>query len=203
MSKQWVYVVAIVAGLVLGAAALVKYGPVPEGAQVGNRAPEFQAVDLATGDTISFRGKYDGYVTLINIWATWCLPCRAEMPAMEELYQAFKDDGFRIAAVSVDEGRPSDVMAFANELSLTFDILHDRRGTIQQAYLARAVPESFLVDRNGIIVRKQLGDHPWSSPANRRIVAQLLGVSPEPGAKGTTADTGAVASELEIKPPGA
>ncbi len=203
MSKQWLYVVTIVAGLVLGGAALVKYGPVPEGAQVGNRAPEFQAVDLATGDTITFREKYDGHVTLINIWATWCLPCRAEMPAMEELYQAFKDDGFRIAAVSVDEGRPSDVTAFAKELSLNFDILHDRRGAIQQAYLTTGVPESFLVDRNGIIVRKQLGEHPWSSPANRRIVAQLLGVSSEAAVEAESAEATPVASELEIKPPGA
>lgn len=203
MSKQWLYVVTIVAGLVLGAAALVKYGPAPEGAQVGNRAPDFRAVNLATGDTISFRGGYDGHVTLVNIWATWCVPCRAEMPAMEELYQAFKDQGFRIAAVSVDEGPPSDVLAFARELSLNFDILHDRRGAIQQAYLTTGVPESFLIDRDGIIVRKQLGEHPWSSPANRRIVAQLLGVELPADLADTTAAAGPVASELELKGPGA
>jgi len=188
MSRQWLFVGAIVGGLVLGGAALVKYGPAPEGAEVGNRAPDFQAVDLASGDTVSFRRTYDGYVTLVNIWATWCTPCRAEMPAMEELYQAYKDQGFRIAAVSVDEGRPGDVLAFARELNLSFDILHDRRAAIQQLYLARAVPESFLIDRNGVIVRKQIGEHPWSSPANRRIVAQLLGVEPADGPAPTASD---------------
>lgn len=203
MSKQWLYVVAIVAGLVLGAAALVKYGPAPEGAQVGNRAPDFRAVNLVSGDSVSLREQYDGHVTLVNIWATWCVPCRAEMPAMEELYQAFKDEGFRIAAVSVDEGPPADVMAFANELSLNFDILHDRRGAIQQAYLTTGVPESFLIDRDGIIVRKQLGEHPWSSPANRRIVAQLLGVELPANLADTAAPAGPAASELELKGPGA
>jgi thiol-disulfide isomerase/thioredoxin len=203
MSKQWLYVAVIVAGLALGGAVLVRYGPVPEGAQVGNRAPDFRAVNLATGDSVSFRANYDGYVTLVNIWATWCLPCRAEMPAMEELYQTYKDDGFRIAAVSVDEGPPSDVMAFANELSLNFDILHDRRGAIQQTYLTTGVPESFLIDRNGIIVRKQLGEHPWSSPANRRIVAQLLGVEPREIPAAATEGERPVASDIELPDPGA
>jgi peroxiredoxin len=201
MSRQWTSVLVIVAGLVLGAAVLVKYGPVPEGAEVGNRAPDFEAVNLQSGDSISFHAAYEGHVTLVNIWATWCAPCRAEMPAMEELYQAFKDHGFRIAAVSVDEGQPADVMSFARELNLTFDILHDRDARIQQLYLARAVPESFLIDRNGVIVRKQIGEHPWSSPANRRIVAQLVGL----GGDGLFAPDSVpppVTSELELKPGG-
>ncbi|MCL4866032.1 MAG: TlpA family protein disulfide reductase [Gemmatimonadales bacterium] len=199
MNKQWLAVLAIVAGLGLGATALVKFAPVPEGAQVGNRAPDFQAVNLLTNDSISFREAYTGHVTLVNIWATWCAPCRAEMPAMEELYQAFKDQGFRIAAVSVDEGGPADVMAFARELGLSFDILHDRDGRIQQQYMTTGVPESFLIDGEGVIVRKQIGEHPWSSPANRRILEQLLGQR-----GGTTAPAAAppAASDLERTPSG-
>lgn len=198
MNRQWTSVGLIVGGLVLGAAALVKYGPVPEGAEVGKRAPDFEAVNLVSGDSVSFQRDYDGQVTLVNIWATWCAPCRAEMPAMEELYQAFKGEGFRIAAVSVDEGKPDDVMAFARELNLTFDILHDRDGAIQQRYMTTGVPESFLIDRNGVIVRKQLGEHPWSSPANRRIVEQLLGIAPVAGAA-NSASPAPAASELELK----
>lgn len=199
MNKQWLSVLSIVAGLGLGAAALVKYAPVPEGAQVGNRAPDFEAVNLLTGDSISFRTAYRGHVTLVNIWATWCAPCRAEMPAMEELYQAFKDQGFRIAAVSVDEAGPADVMAFARELNLSFDILHDQDGRIQQQYLTTGVPESFLIDGDGVIVRKQIGEHPWSSPANRRILEQLLG---QKGDVAATPGAAPVASDLELKPPG-
>jgi peroxiredoxin len=172
------FVVAIAAGLGLGGWALVTFGPVPEGVEVGRRAPEFRAVSLSSGDTVSFRKQYGGQVTLVNIWATWCIPCRAEMPAMQQLYDQLKDRGFRIAAVSIDEGSIEDVQGFVNELGLTFDIFHDRSREIEDAYQTTGVPESFLVNREGIIVRKQIGEHPWNSPANQRIVAQLLGVEP-------------------------
>jgi cytochrome c-type biogenesis protein len=174
-AKQWVYVAAIVGGLGLGAWALVTFAPIPEGAEVGQRAPDFKALDLATGDSINFRDAYKGSVTLVNIWATWCVPCRAEMPAMEQLYEKLKDRGFRIAAVSIDEGSTDDVQAFVKELGLSFDILHDKSGTIERIYQTTGVPESFLVDRNGTIIRKQIGEHPWNSAANQRIVEELLG----------------------------
>jgi peroxiredoxin len=164
-----------VVGLGVGAWALVTFSPIPEGAEVGQRAPDFKAMNLASGDTVSFRETYDGSVTLVNIWATWCVPCRAEMPAMQALYHRLKDKGFRIAAVSIDEGTTEDVLAFTRELGLKFDILHDRSGTIEQIYQTTGVPESFLIDRNGTIIRKQIGEHPWNSPANQRIVEELLG----------------------------
>jgi peroxiredoxin len=173
---QWKIVAAIVAGLVLGAIALVKFAPVPEGVEVGRRAPDFRALDVASGDSVSFRKEYGGQVTLVNIWATWCPPCREEMPAMQKLYEALKDKGFRIAAVSIDEGSLKDVTAFTSSLGLTFDILHDKSGKIETIYQTTGYPESFLIDRNGVIVRKQIGEHPWGSPANQRIVAELLGV---------------------------
>ena len=173
---QWKWVGIIVGGLILGAIALVKFAPVPEGVEVGKRAPDFRALDVASGDSVSFKQEYGGQVTLVNIWATWCLPCRAEMPAMQRLYDALKDKGFRIAAVSIDEGSVKDVTAFTTELGLTFDILHDKSGRIETIYQTTGYPESFLIDKNGVIVRKQIGEHPWGSPANQRIVAELLGV---------------------------
>lgn len=176
--KQWMYVAAIVAGLALGAWGLVQFGPVPEGVVVGRRAPDFRALDLATNDSVSFREAYGGQVTLVNIWATWCIPCRTEMPAMQALYDRMKEHGFRIVAVSIDEGNTDDVLAFTRDLNLSFDILHDRSGAIEQIYQTTGVPESFLIDKDGIIVRKILGEHPWGSPANQRIVAQLLGIEP-------------------------
>ena len=185
-ARQWGYVVAILGGLGLGAWALSALAPVPEGAEVGKRAPDFRALNLATGDSVSFREKYAGQVTLVNVWATWCIPCRKEMPAMQELYDRHKDQGFRIAAVSIDEGSLDDVRMFVNELGLSFDILHDKSGRIEQIYRTTGVPESFLVDKDGTIIRRQIGEHPWSSPANQRLVAKLLGVD-------TTAATNAAA----------
>lgn len=186
MNRQWVAVLAIVGGLVLGTSFLVRAGARIETVEVGRRAPDFRAVNLRTSDTVSLRGDYRGQVVLVNLWATWCPPCRKEMPAMEELYRDLGPRGFRIAAVSVDEGNLKDVLAFTEELNLTFDILHDGDGSVQKAYQTVMFPESFLIDKDGMIVKKVIGEHPWSSEANRRIIAQLLGITLESRAPAET-----------------
>jgi cytochrome c biogenesis protein CcmG/thiol:disulfide interchange protein DsbE len=175
MSKQWTMVVAIVVGLGLGAAALVEFGPRIEGVEVGKRAPNFTAVDIQRGDSVSLHQATDGKVTLVNIWATYCIPCREEMPAMEKLYRELGPKGLRIIAISVDEGSPTGVQDFVKEYGLTFDVLQDRSGDIQRVFQTTGVPESFLLDKKGIIVKKVIGELPWSSPSNQRIVADLLG----------------------------
>jgi peroxiredoxin len=172
--KQWIAVIVIVAGLALGAATLVRFSPDSQRVDVGTRAPEFTAVDLATGDSVSLRERYRGHVTLVNIWATWCIPCRVEMPAMQSVYDSLRTRGFRIAAVSIDEGDATEVRNFAAELGLSFDILHDPSGRIQQVYQTTGVPESFLLDREGAIVKRVIGAHDWNSPVNRQLVERLL-----------------------------
>src|SRR5918998_6560443 len=141
MPKQWLLVGSVVGSLAGGATLLAKFGPHIEGTSVGARAPDYRAVDLATGDSVSLRERYRGVVTLVNVWATWCVPCRVEMPAMEQLYQALAPNGFRIAAISIDEGPPEDVRAFGQDLGLSFDLLHDRSTKIQQIYQTTGVPE--------------------------------------------------------------
>lgn len=178
MSRQWILVGAIVGALVVGAAALAKFGSDEARVEVGARAPDFHAVDLATGDSVSLREHYRGAVTLVNVWATWCEPCKIEMPAMERLYQSLAPRGFKIAAVSIDEGSPEDVQAFGRELGLSFDLLQDRSTRVQQIYQTTGVPESFLLNRQGVIVKRVIGAHDWSSPVNRGLVERLL---QEPG----------------------
>lgn len=172
MSKQWTMVAIVLGGLALGAAALTWVAP-SGGVEINREAPDFKVMDLATRDTVSL-DDYRGSVTLVNIWATWCLPCRDEMPSMQALYDSLAGRGFRIAAVSIDEGSPEDVVAFAQKLGLTFDILHDRSGTIERLYQTTGVPESFLLDRRGILVKRVIGAHDWSSAANRSTVERLL-----------------------------
>ena len=174
MKRQWPMVVAIVAGIALLGWGLTRFAPAPEGATVGSTAPDYRVLDLATGDSIGIRSHYDGQVTLLNIWATWCLPCRAEMPAMERVYRDYRDRGFRIAAVSVDEGNDGRIERFAQELGLTFDLLHDRSALIQQAYQTLGVPQSFLIDRSGTITFVTLGEEDWDTPELRERIEALL-----------------------------
>jgi cytochrome c biogenesis protein CcmG, thiol:disulfide interchange protein DsbE len=174
MSRQWIVVGAVVVGLVIGATALAKFGPEVDRVEVGAKAPDFRAIDLATGDSVSFREHYEGSVTLVNIWATWCLPCRVEMPAMERVYHELAPRGFKIAAVSIDEGSPDEVRAFGHALNLSFDLLQDRSTGVQQIFQTTGVPESFLINKDGVIVKRIIGAHDWSSPVNRALVERLL-----------------------------
>jgi len=185
MSKQWVFVGAVMGGLLMGGAALVWYGPEVEQVAAGARAPNYHAMELATGDTVAIRDHYRGHVTLVNIWATWCVPCRVEMPSMQRLYDSLGSRGFRIAAVSIDQEGPDVVRDFASKLQLTFDILQDRQGGIQQAYQTTGVPESFLLDTTGLIMKRVIGAHDWSSPVNTALIRRLLGDS----TAAATADT--------------
>jgi cytochrome c biogenesis protein CcmG, thiol:disulfide interchange protein DsbE len=174
MSRQWMLVAGVVGCLALGGILLATYGPEVRPVGVGAHAPDFRAIDLATGDSVSLRERYRGAVTLVNVWATWCVPCRVEMPAMEELYQSLAPAGFRIAAVSIDEGPPEDVRAFGQDLKLSFDLLQDRSTMIQRTYQTTGVPESFLLNRDGVIVKRVIGAHDWSSPMNRALIERLL-----------------------------
>lgn len=124
------------------------------------------------GNTIrlqDFRGK----VVFLNFWATWCVPCRLEMPAMERLYREFKAKGFVVLTVNVQEG-PRAVQAFIGELKLTFPVLVDRKGEAAIAYAVRGLPASYLIDRNQVIVGRAIGAREWDSTDVRAYIRSLL-----------------------------
>jgi cytochrome c biogenesis protein CcmG/thiol:disulfide interchange protein DsbE len=171
---QWRFVGLVAVGLAVGAWALTKYAAPVEGAQIGDMAPDFKVQQLTTGDSIALRSHYAGQVVLVNLWATWCGPCRKEMPSMEAAYVALKDRGFRIAAISLDEGDAAPVRAFAEEMGLTFDIVQDRSNNSQQVYQALGVPHSVLVGRDGKVKWIALGAEDWNSPAQRARIEALL-----------------------------
>jgi len=148
----------------------------------GSRAPDFTAF-AESGEEVRLSDHRDE-VVLVNIWATWCLPCLREMPSMQRLWEGVGGDGFQILAVSVDAGfgerdnagRPGgDVWAFADSLGLTFPILHDPSGGIQRTYQTTGVPESFLVGRDGTIYKKVIGAMEWDHGENRDLIERLLG----------------------------
>ena len=175
MNKQWALVGGIIGLLVMGAFVLVKLSPEKSGVAIGERAPDYRLVDLQSGDSVSIRERARGKVSIVNIWATWCGPCKEEMPAMQRTYAELRDQGFQILAISIDEADAKDVLDFTTELGITFDILHDKSGRIQQLYQTTGVPESFLLDRDGVIVKRVIGAHDWSSPANKKLIERTLG----------------------------
>ena len=173
MRKQWIMV--MVAVLMLAAGAVLGMRLAPDIAPVGvsSRAPGFRAMDLATGDTVSL-ASYKGEVVLLNIWATWCLPCRVEMPSMQRLQESLGAEGLKIVTVSIDEADSSTVRAFQREYGLGFIMLHDRSRAIERIYQTTGVPESFVIDRDGRIVKKVNGAHEWDSPADKEMFRRLL-----------------------------
>ena len=140
---------------------------------VGSRAPNFRAMDLRTGRPVQL-SDYRGKVVLLNIWATYCQPCRIEMPAIERLSHRLAGTDFRVLAVSVDVVDSSEVDAFVKQLGLTFDVWHDQPGTVQRLYQTTGVPETFVINREGIIVKKVIGASEWDGPVNDVLIRRLL-----------------------------
>jgi thiol-disulfide isomerase/thioredoxin len=171
--RQWGVVAGIMAIIAFGVVLAIKIRPQIALIGVGSRAPDFHAIDLASGRPVTL-ADYRGKVLLINIWATWCPPCRVEMPALQQLHQMVPDTGFLILAVSVDKDPPAIVTHFAKSLGLTFDMLHNRVGDIQEIYQTTGIPESFVIDRDGRIVKKVIGAAQWDGPVNVTLIRRLL-----------------------------
>jgi thiol-disulfide isomerase/thioredoxin len=147
----------------------------------GSPAPPFTAVD-EQGRSHSI-DDYPGKVLLVNIWATWCVTCKEEMPSMQRLYTALEGEDFEILAVSVDATvgerglfgeTGGNLWAYADSMALTFPILHSPSQQIAESYKITGVPESFIIDRNGIIMRKVSGPATWDSPGYTEMIRRLL-----------------------------
>ncbi len=171
--QQWTIVAGILTTAVFGIVLALKLRSEINLIGVGSRAPQFRAVHLSTGQPASL-ADYRGKVLLLNIWATWCLPCRVEMPSLERLQRKLAGTDFRLVSVSIDQDDSTVVRRFAQELGLTFEILHDRPGMIREIYQTTGVPESFVIDRDGAIVKKVIGPAEWDSPVNETLLRRLI-----------------------------
>jgi peroxiredoxin len=180
---QWAVVLGVVAALALGVwVATRTLGDELFPVAVGSRAPDFRAAVIQA--TVPPRANqpaavrtladYKGQVVLVNIWATWCGPCREEIPSIQALYRDFAPRGFKVVAVSVDDaGKAAAVQQFMRGFGVTFDVLHDPAGDIQKAYQATAVPENFVIGPDGVVRKKAYGQD-WNAPENRALIARLL-----------------------------
>jgi cytochrome c biogenesis protein CcmG/thiol:disulfide interchange protein DsbE len=178
--QQWSIVALIV--VVLGGALFAAsrmLGDQLYPVSVGSKAPQFHAVTVDSAPRTQTLADYKGQVVLLNIWGTFCLPCRDEMPAIEKLHQAMGAQGLKVVAISIDDpGFEQKIRAFVKEFGLTFQILYDPSGKIVNDYQTTGVPETFVIARDGVIRKKVIGASDWSSATNRAVISQLLA---EPG----------------------
>ncbi|MEO6863919.1 MAG: TlpA disulfide reductase family protein [Gemmatimonadaceae bacterium] len=142
---------------------------------VGTTAPDFQAATLDTPSRQLSLADYRGRVVLVNIWATWCQPCRVEIPSIERLYRAYGPRGLNVVAVSIDDpGSEPAIRAFVRDMGMTFQVLHDPSGRIERAYQTTGYPETVIVGKDGVIRKKIAGAIDWDSEGNRRLIERLL-----------------------------
>jgi peroxiredoxin len=139
--------------------------------RVGFPAPAFTLRGLEGGTyrLSDFRGR----IVFLNVWATWCPPCREEMPSMERLYRRLQGTDFVMLAVSVDDG-VERVRQFVAQANLTFPILLDPQGSVPPRYGVTGFPETFVIDREGNVIHHTVGPENWDSEAVYHYFTRLL-----------------------------
>ncbi|NTW66539.1 MAG: TlpA family protein disulfide reductase [Nitrospirae bacterium] len=140
--------------------------------QEGDRAPEFQlpSLDGRTVNLSSYRGK----VVMVHFWATWCPPCVEEIPTLERLYRSSFGKDLEILAVSVDEGGAGAVGQFMQKNRFALPVLLNPDQSVSRSYGTLKFPETYLVDREGIVRRKIIGAADWMSPAAQLVIQAML-----------------------------
>lgn len=135
-------------------------------------APDFSVTDLS-GKTVRL-SALRGRVVVLNVWTTWCPPCRDEMPSMERLYRELAGPDFELLAVSEDDGGVDAVRRFVRELAVTFPVLYDPERQVGTRYGVWGYPETFVIDRGGRIVERVIGPRTWDTPEQVAALRALM-----------------------------
>jgi thiol-disulfide isomerase/thioredoxin len=135
-------------------------------------APDFTLPSLSAQSVrlADLRGK----VVVLNFWATWCIPCRAEMPALDALYQLYRDRGLDVIGINLDKLSTTTVEDFLKEVKVTFRVVLDPSWSTAQAYRVVGLPTTYLIDRVGNVVVREVGERDWTDETSRRAVERLL-----------------------------
>lgn len=144
----------------------------PQGGLIGQSAPELTLTDMQ-GQEVSL-SQFRGKVVILNFWATWCPPCREEMPSMEKLHRDYQDKGLVMLAVNVEQNGKEVVADFLKKTPYSFPILLDGDQTVQNSYGVFRFPESFIIDRNGVVVERIIGGRDWLSGPTFKVINFLL-----------------------------
>jgi peroxiredoxin/Cu/Ag efflux protein CusF len=152
--------------------AVQRIGEPPTPTPVRVPAPDF-ALRAVDGGSVSL-SMHRGKALLVNFWASWCVPCRTEMPALERLYQRHKDGGLEVLAINLDTLSTAGVEDFLKEVKVTFPVLLDPQWSTAQAYRVVGLPTTYLIDRTGHIVVREIGARDWDDLASHAAVTKLL-----------------------------
>jgi peroxiredoxin len=144
----------------------------PQMAKVGFIAPDFKLKNTL-GEFVTLN-QLRGKIVVINFWATWCEPCRSEMPSMEEVYRNLSRKDFEILAVSTDDDGLASVLPFLKEFAFTFPVLIDSDLTVNDLYGVSSIPTSLIVDRNGMITNRFFGAIDWADPKQKDLLVRLI-----------------------------
>ena len=139
----------------------------------GHLAPDFTLKTLE-GKTLRLSELQGKKVVLINFWATWCPPCRVEMPTLQTIYSDYKGKGLEILAVNIEPDANQEIREFTKELRLTFPVLLDPDMKVTRNYRVFGVPVSMLIDHQGIVRARDFGYRDWTDKESRRQVESLL-----------------------------
>ncbi len=134
-------------------------------------APRFSSI-TPEGKKIAI-DNFKGKLVVLNFWATWCPPCRLEMPSMERLYQEFKGQGLEVVAINFME-HEKPITSFLTENGFTFPVLMDKKGEIAREYGVHGLPVTYLIGRNGNLLARSMGYKDWYKPETRELISSLL-----------------------------
>ena len=143
-------------------------------AAVGDAAPVFAVATLG-GDSVRVGGTARQPVTLVNVWATWCGPCKAEFPELQTLHTTYSPRGLRVVAISIDTDGDAEVAASAKAMGATFTIGRDPADQVRGQFAAVGIPESWLISADGRVLWRHSGAIPAGDPAVRAAIDAALG----------------------------
>ncbi len=136
-------------------------------------APDVSVISLANGSTLKL-SDLKGKVVMLNFWATWCPPCREEIPSMMKLNSLMAGKPFQMVAISIDEGGKPAIESFFKESGFSLPTYLDESGASAKMYGVTGVPESFIIDKQGVLAKKVIGGANWDSPEAVSFIEGLM-----------------------------
>lgn len=172
--KKFIFVISIVFISVTGYAESIQDKLLKLGISVTDKKTE--SIDFELEDmngNLRTLSSYRGKLVFLNFWATWCGPCRIEMPSMQRLYNELNNDGFEIIAVDLMEDKKV-VKKFLDQNNLTFPVLLDKKGNVGALYGVRSIPTTYLIDKDGYIIARQIGAREWDTQEIQSVFRDIL-----------------------------